>query len=108
MAHVLVILHGPHRKQRLQQSLAATKKSLRSCYLALAKIEKYIGPLTFLLIKIWTVKEMTRPTVPLLLRVFVAAGTCSPTLCLAPKQGIHLTGPFPPSNDRGIHTRHTH
>jgi hypothetical protein len=43
---------------------------------------------------------MKSPTIPLLLRVFVAAGTCLPSRCLAPKKGIHLSEPFP-SNDRG-------
>jgi hypothetical protein len=42
---------------------------------------------------------MTHPTIILLLRLFVAAGTCIPNHCLAPKGGTHLTEQLP-SNDR--------
>jgi hypothetical protein len=37
-----------------------------------------------------TAKETTRPTFILLLRVFIAAGTCFPSRCLATIVGIHM------------------
>jgi hypothetical protein len=55
------IWHGPHRKQPLQQFFIATGTSVPSCYLAT------IGGYT---------DQHTRPTILLLLRVFVAVGTC--------------------------------
>jgi hypothetical protein len=46
---------------------------------------------------------MMRPTFLLLLRVFVAAGTCLPSRCLAPEKGIHLTEPLPCNARRDTH-----
>jgi hypothetical protein len=40
--------------------------------------------------KTWTAKKMTHPMSLLLLSVFVAMGTCLPSLCLATKGGIHI------------------
>jgi hypothetical protein len=48
----------------------------------------------------------TRPTIHLLLRAFVAAGTCLPCRCLVTKGGIQFTEPLP-SND-GMDTQQTH
>jgi hypothetical protein len=47
---------------------------------------------------------MTYPTIPLLLRVFVAAGTCLQSRCLAQKGGIHITEPLPSNDKRDTHT----
>jgi hypothetical protein len=43
---------------------------------------------------------MTRPTVLLFLRVFVAAGTCLPSPCLATLRGIHFTKQLPRNDTR--------
>jgi hypothetical protein len=43
-----------------------------------------------------------RPTIPLLLHVFNATGTCLPSHCLAMKGGICFTKPLP-SNNRRLH-----
>jgi hypothetical protein len=48
--------------------------------------------------------KTTRPTILLLLRVFVAAETCLPSRCLAPKGGIHLTKPLPSNDMTDTHT----
>jgi hypothetical protein len=45
----------------------------------------------------------TRPSVPLLLPVFVAAGTCLPRHCLATK-GVHFTEPLFSSGRRDTPT----
>jgi hypothetical protein len=46
---------------------------------------------------------MIRPTVRLLLHVFVAAGMCLSSRCLAPKEGIYLTEPLPCNYRRDTH-----
>jgi hypothetical protein len=46
---------------------------------------------------------MTSSTIPLLLRIFVAAGTSLPNRCLVTKGGIYFTEPLP-RKDR-THTR---
>jgi hypothetical protein len=85
IAYFLLIRHGPHRKQR-QQFFVAAGISLQSCYLATLGRYKQTH-------------RHTRPTILLLLRVFVAAGTCLPCRCLKTKRRIHFTEPLP-SNDR--------
>jgi hypothetical protein len=45
-----------------------------------------------------------RPTIFLLLRVFVAQGTRLPFRCLAMKGGIHFTEPLPSNDRRDTHT----
>jgi hypothetical protein len=42
------------------------------------------------LIKTWSTLKMTRPAILLLLRVFVATGTCLPSRCLATIGRIHI------------------
>jgi hypothetical protein len=73
IAYFPLIQHESHRKQRLEQFFIATGTSLPSCYLAT------IGGYT---------DRHTRPTVLLLLRVFVAAGTCLRSPFLAMKIGM--------------------
>jgi hypothetical protein len=46
----------------------------------------------------------TRPTTLLLLRVYVATGTFSPSRCLAMKGGIQFTESFPSNDRRDTHT----
>jgi hypothetical protein len=92
IAYFPLIRHGPHRKRLLQQFFVAAGTYLPSCYLE--AIGRYTDPQT------------TRPTILLLLRVFIAAGTCLLSRCLATKGGIHFTEPLPSNDSRVIH-RHT-
>jgi hypothetical protein len=85
-----LIPRGPHRKWHLQQFFVAMGMSLLSYCLAM--IGGYIDRST----------RHVRPTIPLLLHVFNATGTCLPSHCLAMKRGIHFTEPLP-SNDKGLH-----
>jgi hypothetical protein len=41
------------------------------------------------------VEKTTRPTILLLVRLFLAKGTCLPSRCLATKGRIHSIEPFP-------------
>jgi hypothetical protein len=47
---------------------------------------------------------MTSPAVLLLLRVFVAAGTCLPSRCLATIAGIRFTEALPSNDSWDAHT----
>jgi hypothetical protein len=49
-------------------------------------------------------QKTTPPTSPLLLCVYVAAGTCLPSRCLAIKRGIHFTEPLHINDRRDTHT----
>jgi hypothetical protein len=89
IAYFPLIRHGSHRKRRLQQFFVAAGTSLPSWYL----ITK--GRCTDI---------HTRPTILLLLRVCVAAGTCLSSCCLAMKCGIHFTEPLPSNGRRDTHT----
>jgi hypothetical protein len=76
IACFLLIRHVPHRKRHLQQFFVAARTSLPSCYLA--TIGGYTDP------------QAQPPTILLLLLVFIDAGTCLPSGCLAMKGGITL------------------
>jgi hypothetical protein len=70
-----LILHAPHRKRCLQQLFVAAGSSLPNCDLATT----------------WCYTDRhTRPTIILLLRVFVAAQTCLPSFCLTTIGEIHI------------------
>jgi hypothetical protein len=45
-----------------------------------------------------------RPTVLLLLHVFVAMGMCLPSCCLTMKGGLHFTKPLPSDDRMDTHT----
>jgi hypothetical protein len=65
-----LIRHGPYRKRRLQKFFIASGTSFRSCYLAT--------------IRGYTDRPTDTPaTIPVLLTVFFAAGTCLPSRCVA-------------------------
>jgi hypothetical protein len=53
--------------------------------------------------KIRTAYKITRSTILSLLRVFIAAGTCLPSCCVAPNGGIHLTEPLACNDRRDIY-----
>jgi hypothetical protein len=50
-----------------------------------------------------TIWKMTRQIILLLLHVFVAAGTCLPSRCLAQDGGVHLAEPLPCDDRRDTH-----
>jgi hypothetical protein len=54
-------------------------------------------------IKTRTAEKMTRPTILILLRVFVAAGKCLSSRYLLPNGGIHLTEPLTSNDGRDTH-----
>jgi hypothetical protein len=70
IAYFLLTPHGLHRKRLLQQFFLAPGTSLKTCH------PRTIRGNT-------QTHRHTRPTVLLLLRVFVTAGTCLPSRCLA-------------------------
>jgi hypothetical protein len=76
IAYFPLIRHTPYRKRCLQQFIAAGM-----FLLFLLSNDRGIRRQTH---------RHTRPTILLLLRVFIDEGTCFPSRCLAMKVGIHI------------------
>jgi hypothetical protein len=77
-----LIRHGPHRKRRFQKFLAAAGKCSSSrCLVTRGGYNRQAHRLSFT--KIRKAYEMTRPTILLLLGVFLAAVTFLQSRCLA-------------------------
>jgi hypothetical protein len=85
-----LIRHGPQRKRRLQQFFVVSRTSLPSCYLAT------IGDTQ--------TNRHTPSIILLLLRVFIATGTCSLIRLLEMKQGIQFTEPLLTNDRRDTNT----
>jgi hypothetical protein len=95
--------HEPHRKWCLQQFFVAAGTSLQSCYEArIGDINRQTHTLSFDKTRI--TEKITCPTILLLLRVFVAVGTCVLSRFLAPNGWIHLTEPLSCSDRKDTHT----
>jgi hypothetical protein len=86
-----LIWYGPHRKRRFQE-LSLPRERL--CRVVISQT---------LLWHVTDRTKMMRPTIILLLHVFVTLGTCLPSRCLAMKRGIHFIEPLPNNDRRDTH-----
>jgi hypothetical protein len=103
IAYFAFIRQGPHRNWRLQQFFLAARAFLPSCYLAMiGGTHRQTHRLSF--DKIQTAQKITHPKILLLLCIFLIAGTCFPSRCLAMKGGIRFTKPLPNNDRRDTHT----
>jgi hypothetical protein len=84
-AYFPLIRHGPHRKRRLQQFFVAA-----GTYLPNYLPSNGRGIHRPFFDKTQAAFKMMRTTILLLFRLVVAAGTCSPNRCLAPKGKIRV------------------
>jgi hypothetical protein len=99
IAYFPLIRLWQHRKRRLEKFFLATGTSLPSCYLA--TIGWYTDKTHY---KTQTTQIMTRPTIILLFSVFVAAGTCLSSRCVAPNGGKHLNKQLSCNDRSDTHT----